>query len=320
MAHRFVFLMDPLEGIDIDADSTFALMLASQEKGDEVLYAHPRDLGLQGRDPFVLARSVSLRRKNGDHFEFESERAQVQLNDVDAVFMRRDPPYDLDYVLATYTLDLVSEQVVMVNSPRALRDCNEKVYALHFAELMPKTMVTADRASLRAFISREGGAVLKPLFGAGGYGILHLLPGDKNIGSALDILTREGTTPIEAQAFVKEVAEGDRRVILLNGEPIGVINRRPSDQDIRANMHVGGVAEPAQLTARDREICARIKPDLVRRGLVFVGIDIIGDVITEINVTSPTGLQELARFDGTDPAGEIVEWVHSERARRLQSG
>ena len=322
MGMTFVFLMDPIESIDINGDSTFVLMLAAQERGHRVLYAHPRQLQLRGQEPWLVgARPISLRRQPGaiggptprDFFTLQ-EASDVRLNDTDAVFMRKDPPFDIEFLMYTYILDRVDRTgTVLVNDPQALRDYNEKLAALYWPEFMPPTLITADRGQARAFIAEHGKAVIKPLNGAGGAGVLLMTADDRNVGSALDILTKEGRELIEVQGFVAAVDSGDKRVILLDGEPVGAVNRVPSGGDIRANMHVGGRAEQAPISDRDREIAAALKPELVRRGLIMVGIDVIGGFLTEVNVTSPTGLQEIARFDGVSLENQIVERVEEKR-------
>ena len=314
MGMTFVFLMDPIESIDINGDSTFVLMLAAQSRGHRVLYAHPKQLELRGGDPWAVgARSITLRRQPGDFFAL-GDAADVRLSDTDAVFMRKDPPFDIEFLMYTYILDRVDRtRTVLVNDPQALRDYNEKLAALYWPELMPPTLITADRAQARAFVAQHGKAVIKPLNGAGGAGVLLMTADDRNIGSALDILTNEGRQLIEVQGFVAAVDSGDKRVILLDGEPVGAVNRVPSGGDIRANMHVGGRAERAEISDRDREIAAALKPELVRRGLIMVGIDVIGGFLTEVNVTSPTGLQEIDRFDGVSLENQIVERVEEKR-------
>lgn len=310
---RFVFLMDPLERINIHGDSTFVLMLESQARGHEVWFAEPKDLELRDNHAFVEARPAVVRRKVGDHYTVGSP-TPLAIDACDAVFSRKDPPFDVDYLITTYILDHVDRRrVVCVNDSQGIRDFNEKLCALRFPELMAKSIVTGNLKRLRAFIDEVGSAVVKPLTLAGGSGIIRLNKGDRNTGSVLDLLTREGRSAIEAQAYIDAVVEGDKRIILLDGKPIGAVNRRPKADDIRANMHVGGVAEKAQLTEREKEICTRIGPELSKRGLVFVGIDVIGGYLTEINVTSPTGLQEIARFDQTTPEAAIIDWVEKKR-------
>lgn len=309
-----IFLMDPIEGIDIEADSTFVLMLEAERRGHGLVYAHPRTLELRQGAPFVTGRRVSVRREAGNHHTLGA-REELALNDADVVFMRKDPPFDADFLVYTWILDRIDRaRVVCVNDPAGIRDYNEKISALHFPELLPPTLISADRDHLRGFIDEHGEIVVKPLLNAGGAGVLFLRRGDRNIGSVLDLLTEEGTILIEAQMYLSAVREGDKRVILLDGQPIGAVNRVPTATDIRANMHVGGKAQRSVLNDRDREICARIAPELSERGLVFVGIDIIGGYLTEINLTSPTGLQEINRYDGVSLEAQILDWVEHRRA------
>lgn len=306
--------MDPIERIDIEADSTFVLMLEAGARGRPMLYAHPEKLRQHGAEPRIQATEITVRPEKGHHFAL-GETRDLALADCDAVFMRKDPPFDTAFLTYTYLLDRVDRsKTVMVNEPQALRDFNEKLAALRWPDLMPPTMIAADRGALRRFIEEHGEVVVKPLDGAGGAGIVHLRTGDKNIGSILDMLTLEGRRHIEAQAFLRDVVKGDKRVILLDGEPIGAVNRVPARDDIRANMHVGGRAEQSPLTDRDREIAAALAPELVRRGLIFVGIDVIGGFLTEVNVTSPTGLQEANRFDGVKLEAQIIDKVEEKRA------
>ncbi len=312
---RFVFVMDPIDRINIDGDSTFVLMLEAQMRGHEVLYAQPRDLFQRGGDPWVMARSLVLQRVRGHHFSL-GEPEPYLLNELDAVFMRKDPPFDLDYLLATWILDRVDRRVVMVNDPQGIRDFNEKMSALRWPELMPPSLVAADRAVLRAFIAEHGRVVVKPLVNSGGAGVILLHKGDRNIGSVLDLLTVEGSRYIEAQAYLEAVKQGDKRIILLGGKPAGAINRVPQADDIRANMHAGGRAEPVVMDARDYEICSALESELVQRGLLFVGLDVIGGFLTEINVTSPTGLQEIARFTGVHLEQQLIDLVEQKRAIR----
>ncbi len=304
-----MFLMDPIENVDIHADSTFVLMLEAQRRGHEVLYAHPNQLQLRGASPWLVCQTVEVQMVEGNHARFGPEQT-IDLGEVDAIFMRRDPPFGTDYLTATYILDAVDRRrVVMVNDPQGIRDFNEKLAALKFPEWMPETLICASVARLEAFVARVKRAVVKPLFNAGGYGVMQLQADDSNVRPVLELLTRQGQTHVELQAFIPAVAEGDKRIILLDGQPIGAINRRPEAGEFRANMHVGGVAEAATLTSREREICAALGPELSARGLVLVGIDVIGGLLTEINVTSPTGLQEIGRFDHRRLEAEIIDWV-----------
>jgi glutathione synthase len=305
--------MDPIDRINIDADSTFVLMLESNRRRHDVFYAEISALELAEGAPFATLHPVVVRRKRGDHYQLGTP-VRMSLDEVDAVFMRKDPPFDTNFLMATLVLDRVdASRVVMVNRPQTLRDWNEKLSAMYFPELMPPTLVSADRARLKSFVEEVEHAVVKPLNGAGGFGVLRVGRGDMNLGSAIDLLTNEGRVMIEAQAFIASISDGDKRIILLDGEPIGAVNRRPRAGDLRANLHVGGAAEKAVLTDRDREICEAIGPELKKRGLIFVGIDVIGGYLTEINVTSPTGLQEINRLDGTTLEAQIIDAVERKR-------
>lgn len=317
MGRTYLFLMDPIERIDIEADSTFALMLEAQRRGDDVWYAHPSALEWDGA-VYVPATKVFLERRAGAHVQF-GETRRCAADEMSAIFMRRDPPYDVAYLVATYLLDRVDEErVVMVNRPSALRSINEKLSILPFADLCPRTIVTPHADRIHAFLGEVGAAVAKPLMQAGGEGVAFLQAGDRNLSVLIEILTQRGSTPIEVQAFVPNVTAGDKRIILLNGDPIGALNRRPKKGELRANMHVGGTPEPAVLTEREVEICRSIGPWLAEAGVVFAGIDVIDGFLTEVNVTSPTGLQEIDRFDGVCLEGQILDWVaQTADARRV---
>ncbi|MBI2373624.1 MAG: glutathione synthase [Deltaproteobacteria bacterium] len=311
MGLSLLFVMDPIERISIDGDSTFVMMLEAERRGHRVLFAEPRHLELRDGTPWSAAWPVSVRRKKGDHFTLAAP-ASVRLDELDAIFMRKDPPFDLEYVVSTWVLDRVDRRrVVLVNDPRGIRDSNEKLFALAFPGLSPRTLIARDPARLRAFIDEVGDCVVKPLTMAGGAGVIRLVRGDRNTGSVVDLLTQEGRVTIAAQAYIPEVTEGDRRILLVDGEAVGVLNRRPRPHDLRSNMHVGGVAEKATLSERDREICRVLGPELSARGLVFVGIDVIGGWLTEINVTSPTGIQEIDRFDGVTIEAQLIDWVEA---------
>lgn len=317
MALKILCLMDPVENVDIDADTTFVLLLEAQDRGHEVHYAQPQGLYLKGDQPGCRARPLTLRREADDFFEL-SEPADLKLNELDAIFIRKDPPFDIDYYLATLVLERVDRnRVVMLNDPQALRDFNEKMLAMWWPHLMPPTLISAERDRIRAFIQEHGTCVVKPLINAGGEGILRLHRDDKNTRSAVDLLTQMGKRMIEVQAFIEAIEQGDKRVILVDGEPAGAVNRVPSPTDIAANMHVGGRAEKAELTDRDRAICAELGPFLAKRGLILVGLDVIGGFLTEVNITSPTGLQEIAHFDGVHIERQIIDAVEGKvRARK----
>jgi len=297
MSLAVAFQMDPLDGIDIDADSSFALALEAQGRGHRLYHYLPRDLALADGRVTATARPMSLRRLAGDHFTLgPPERLDLALADV--VMMRQDPPFDMSYITATHILDHIHPQTLVVNDPAEVRNAPEKLFVTHFATLMPPTLITSDPAMIRAFRAEHGDIILKPLFGNGGAGVFHLRPGDENLNVLLEMFTELFREPIIVQRYLPEVRQGDKRIILVDGEPVGALNRVPAEGEARANMHVGAVPLKAALSARDREICALIGPSLKERGVIFVGIDVIGDYLTEINVTSPTGIQEIDRFDG----------------------
>ena len=302
-ALRVAVQMDPIEGINIDADSTFALMLEAQARGHALWHYLPRDLALASGRVLARANPVTVERKKGAHWRFGPEE-ELDLSTMDVVLMRQDPPFDMAYITATHILEHIHPRTLVVNDPAAVRNAPEKLFVTHFPDLMPETLVTADRRQIMRFRERHGAIILKPLFGNGGAGVFLVKPDDMNLNALLEMFTERSREPLVIQRYVPEVRQGDKRIILVDGEAMGAINRVPAEGEARSNMHVGGRPEKTTLTAREREICARIGPVLKARGLIFVGIDVIGGYLTEINVTSPSGLQEIARLDG----------VHLERA------
>lgn len=307
---RIGFLMDPLAGIDIDADTTFAFMLEAQSRGHEILFLEPRGLAIRRAVPEARLHAVEVCRRRGDHFRLGPERTEP-LESLDVLFLRRDPPFNLDFFFDTHVASLVDEnKTLIVNSPRGLREANEKLYALHFPEVTPESLVTSDMDLLRDFLRELGGEmIIKPLDGCGGAGIFHLRTGDRNLNSILEFATDHGRRRLMAQRYLPEVREGDKRIIMLDGEPKGAVLRVPDELESRSNFHVGGAPAPAVLTERDREICAAVAPRLARDGLVFVGLDVIGGFLTEVNVTSPTGVQEIDRLDGVRIEADVIDWV-----------
>lgn len=289
--------MDPISSINIDGDSTFALMLEAQNRGHVMWHYHVRDLALNGGRVIARAQPVTVQRKKGDHFSLGAEE-ELDLGQVDVVLMRQDPPFDMAYITATHILEHIHPKTLVVNDPASVRNAPEKLFVTHFPELMPETLVTADVRQIRKFREKHGDIIIKPLFGNGGAGVFHLRPDDPNMNALVEMFTERSREPLMIQRYVPAVRFGDKRIILVDGIAMGAINRVPAAGEARSNMHVGGRPEPTTLTDREKEICAAIGPALRERGLIFVGIDVIGDYLTEINVTSPTGLQELARFDG----------------------
>ena len=315
------FLMDPLEQVLVHHDTTFALMRSAQSRGHRLLSFGQEALFHEGGQVHARAREVEVYEEQGHHFRVVAERA-VPLGVLDVLWMRKDPPVDVAFLHTTQLVEATGGRApVYINSPTGLRTANEKLWALHFPELTPDTLVSRDLDQLRAFIDDAAdGAIVKPVDGHGGEGVVLLRRGDRNAPSVLELLTARGRDWVVAQAYVPAAREGDKRVLLLDGEPLGAINRLPLETENRANMAVGGQPVKTELTRRDREICTRLAPALRREGLVFVGIDVIGDFLIEVNVTSPTGLAELARLEGGDPAGRILAHVERLAADRQASG
>ena len=311
--------MDPIDKINIAADSTFRIMEEAQARGHRLFYYTPDRLALD--DGRVTARGwpVEVRRVQGDHFTLGEEQV-IDLADTDVVWLRQDPPFDMGYITTTHILERLQPRTLVVNDPFWVRNYPEKLLVTTFADLTPPTTIARDLGTLKAFKARHGDVILKPLYGNGGAGVFRLDPNDRNFNALWELFTGINREPLIVQKFLPDVSRGDKRVILVDGEPVGAINRVPSEGETRSNMHVGGRPEPVKLTDRDREICAAIGPLLREKGQVFVGIDVIGGWLTEINVTSPTGLQELERFDGINATGAIWEAIESRRkdAGRLQ--
>lgn len=311
---RFVFVMDPVATVKMKTDTSFAFMLEAEARGHRVDHALATDVFVDAGVPHAFVRKAHAERREDAPVTLD-EREVVRLADVDAVFIRKDPPFDREYLWLTQMLELLRGKTFVFNDPRGLREANEKLYTLQFPELVPETLVTADEARIREFVGRVGGrAVLKPVDGYAGTGVFSLVPGDANFGSAIETLTEKGARHVIAQRYLPEIKEGDKRVLLLEGEPLGSFFRVPQGGDVRSNMRVGGRIEGTPLTARDHEIIARIKPTLLRDGLFFVGLDIIGDRLTEVNCTSPTGLQQMAALTGRNLAGEVLARVEARAA------
>jgi glutathione synthase len=310
--------MDPIDTINIDADSTFALALEAQRRGHGLYHYLPQALTLRDGRLYASGRPLEVVRRHGNHHRFGALE-ELDLAGFDIVLMRQDPPFDMAYITATHLLELLPEDgPLVVNDPASVRNAPEKLFVLRFRELMPPTLLTLDRKEIDAFRQEHGEIVLKPLFGNGGAGVFHLRPGDDNLGSLLEMYASVYREPVMVQRYLPEVRHGDKRIILVEGEPVGAVNRVPPEGEARANLHVGGRAVKTGLTEREREICATIGPSLRQQGLVFVGIDVIGDYMTEINVTSPTGIQEIARLDGVDLATNIWDAIEARFALRSE--
>ena len=296
MPLRVAIQMDPIESVNIDGDSSFVMGLSAEARGHKLWHYHPRQLTLRNGVAVARARPMTLRRKKGDHFTLGEEEV-IELKTMDVVLMRQDPPFDMSYITATHILESVHPKTLVVNDPVHVRNAPEKLFVTHFPDLMPPTVITSDKQEILAFRVEHKDIIVKPLFGNGGAGVFHIAPGDENLGALLELFTQLYREPIIVQRYLPEVRQGDKRIILIDGEPVGAINRVPAAGEARSNMHVGGRPEQAGLTTRDKEICAAIGPALRERGMIFVGIDVIGNYMTEINVTSPTGLQEVNRFE-----------------------
>ena len=307
--------MDPMESINIDADSTFVLALEAQLRGHALYHYLPRHLTLADGRLYAKARRLEVRREHGRHHTLGPVET-LDLAGVDVILMRQDPPFDMAYITATHLLEHVRDQVLVVNDPVSVRNAPEKLVAMRFPGLMPPTIITSDRDEIVAFRAHHGDIIVKPLFGNGGAGVFRLRPDDENLNALLEMFTLFFREPVMVQRYVPAVRQGDKRIVLVDGEAIGAVNRVPAAGEARANLHVGGQAVKTTLTEREREICTAIGPTLKEQGLLFVGIDVIGDYLTEINVTSPTGLQEINRLDGVQLETKVWDAIEARLAGR----
>ncbi|MEL6644406.1 MAG: glutathione synthase [Pseudomonadota bacterium] len=310
MSLSVAFQMDPIDAVDIDADSSFRLAEDAQARGHTLAYYTPDQLFFDEGVVKAHVTPISVRRVAGDHVNF-GEMSVRDLRDFDVLWLRQDPPFDMGYITTTHLLDQLAGDTLVVNDPFWVRNYPEKLLVLQFPDLTPPTMIARDLATLKAFKDRHHDIILKPLYGNGGAGVFRLGPEDRNLASLHELFSAQNNEPLIAQKYLPDVVQGDKRVILVDGEPVGAINRIPAEGETRSNMHVGGRPAPVGLTERDREICDRIGPLLREKGQVFVGIDVIGGSLTEINVTSPTGIQELERFDGINVAGKIWDAIEA---------
>jgi glutathione synthase len=304
--------MDPIEGVDIDADSTFALALEGQARGHGLFHYLPKHLSFKHGRVVARARPLKVKRERGAHARLGAFE-EVDLAAMDVVLMRQDPPFDMAYITATHILEHIHPATLVVNDPVSVRNAPEKLFVTHFPELMPPTVITSAMDEIKAFREEHEDIIVKPLFGNGGAGVFHLRPGDENLGSLVEMFTQISREPLIVQRYLPEIRQGDKRVILVDGRGAGAILRVPQAGEARSNLHVGGKAMKVAMSKRDHEICEAIGPTLKEKGLVFVGIDVIGDWLTEINVTSPTGIQEASRFDGTNLAGELWDAIEARR-------
>ena len=311
--------MDPIETIDIAADSSFVLALEAQRRGHGLYHYLPGELSFRDGRVFARARPLKVRREPGNHASLGQPEV-LDLAALDVVLMRQDPPFDMSYITATHLLEHVHPKTLVVNDPFHVRNAPEKLFATHFPSLMPPTLITSDRRAILEFRAEHKDLIVKPLYGNGGAGVFHVAPSDDNLVALLEMFETFYREPVMVQRFLPEVRAGDKRIILIDGKAAGVINRVPPPGEARSNMHVGGRPEKAALSDRDQEICDMIGPILEERGLIFVGIDVIGDYLTEINVTSPTGLQEINRYDGVALESDIWDAIEArvERGRVIE--
>jgi len=318
---RLLYVMDPLSRILVDKDTTFAFMLEGERRGHEQHHCLIDELHVQRAAPYARVRRVRVQRAETPYVLAETRA--MPLGWFDVILMRKDPPFDLAYYFATHILGLVDPRTTLVvNDPRGLREANEKLYALHFPDLIPDSLVSSDPSRLKAFMEDLGGEmIVKPLDGCGGAGVFHVHRGDRNLNAILELATADGTRLVMAQRYLPGVREhGDKRLIVLAGEPLGAIRRIPRDNEHRSNIHVGGRVERAAVDDRDRDICRRLAPQLAADGLYFVGLDVIEGLVTEINVTSPTGVQEIDRLDGTCLEARVLDFIEARAARLDRAG
>jgi glutathione synthase len=320
---KIAFIIDPIARLDPGHDTSVALMEAAQNQGHEVWIAQPEDLQVVDGKAWALLQPISLkpiplvdgRWQVPQLWYTLGETARMPLAQMDAVFMRKDPPVSTAYLYATYLLDFVDPQkTLVVNHPQGLRAANEKMFALQFTDAIPETIVTQNKQTIREFVEAKGLAVLKPLGGKAGEGILLMEAGDRNLNSLVEISTFQGQLPVMVQEYLPQAQEGDKRIILLDGDPIGAVNRIPTGKEFRGNMATGGRVAQSSLTERELQICAQLAPTLQKNGLIFVGIDVIGGYLTEINVTSPTGIREIDRLDGVRLGDRVIEWLTNANA------
>lgn len=307
--------MDPIENISIHGDSTFALLLEAQARGHEIFYYTPDQLSM--RDGILSATGCALkvREEVGRHYDF-GQREAMNLAEMDVVLLRQDPPFDMAYITTTHLLERIHPQTLVINDPVSVRNAPEKLFVAKFPELMPPTLITRSYEEFKTFRAEQGDVIVKPLYGNGGAAVFRLQPGDTNGGSLIELFKTVFREPFIVQKYLPAVRNGDKRIILVDGKAAGVVNRVPAQDETRSNLHVGGKPEAVELTPRDREICEAIGPELARLGLLFTGIDVIGDYLTEINVTSPTGIREIRRFGGPDIASLIWDAIEAKHAAK----
>ena len=312
MTLKVAFQMDPMESIDIAGDSSFALALEAQERGYKLFHYEPKNLSLSQLKPVAKLQSLTVQNITGNHFSPGERRVADLKTDIDVILMRQDPPFDMSYITATHILEHVHPHTLVINNPTNVRNTPEKLFVTHFENVMPPTLITSDEEEIFGFRKEFKDIIVKPLFGNGGAGVFHIKPDDENLSSLIELHKTFYREPLMIQEYVPAVRQGDKRIILIDGKPVGAVNRVPAKGEARSNMHVGGKPMKCELTGRDREICEIIGPSLKEKGLLFVGIDVIGNYLTEINVTSPTGIQELSRFEDTNIASLIWDAIEKQ--------
>jgi glutathione synthase len=312
MPLKIAIQMDHVSTVSIAGDTTFALSLEAQRRGHKLFHYTPDRLSMVGNNVFARVEEMEVRDVKGDHYVL-GEPTRTDLSEMDVILLRQDPPFDMNYITTTHILERIHPKTLVVNDPAWVRNSPEKIFVTEFPDLMPETLITKDPQEVAAFRRQFGDIIVKPLYGNGGAGIFHLHEADRNLAALLEMFAQMFREPFIVQRYLKEVRAGDKRIILIDGEPAGAINRVPAEHDSRSNMHVGGRPEKTKLTDREREICGRIGPELRRRGFLLVGIDVIGDYMTEINVTSPTGIREVRRFGGADIAALFWDAVEKRR-------
>lgn len=313
MPLKIAVQMDHISTVSIAGDTTFALSLEAQRRGHALYHYTPDRLSLLDGKVYARLEGMTVRDEKGSHFTL-GEPVRTDLSEMDVILLRQDPPFDMNYITTTHMLERIHPRTLVVNDPAWVRNSPEKIFVTEFADLMPETLITKDPQEVADFRRQYGDIIIKPLYGNGGAGIFHLRDDDQNLSSLLEMFSQMFREPFIVQRYLKDVRKGDKRILLIDGEPVGAINRVPADHESRSNMHVGGRAEKTELTAREREICAAIGPSLKERGFILVGIDVIGDYMTEINVTSPTGIREVKRFGGADIAALFWDCVEAKRA------
>ncbi|WP_455475955.1 glutathione synthase [Bartonella sp. B17] len=310
---KIAIQMDHISTVRIQGDTTFALALAAQERGHSLFHYTPDRLSMRNSCVIAWLEPLTVQDEEGHHYQL-GEPVCMGLMDMDVVLLRQDPPFDLNYITTTHLLERIHPKTLIVNDPAWVRNSPEKIFVTEFSDLMPETLITKDMEEIKSFRDKFGDIIIKPLYGNGGAGVFHLKQDDRNLASLLEMFARIYHEPFIVQRYLDDVRKGDKRIILLDGKPVGAINRIAAKMDVRSNMHVGGHAENVDLTKRDYEICERIGPALRERGLLFVGIDVIGDYMTEINVTSPTGIREIKSFGGADIANLFWDIVELKRS------